>query len=134
MITLSKDGYVRLTFAALQSTPIVHLLSGLDEENLGSGESQIDARGIWGFTEWISSTRPVITIGWDWRLDVTQGRPCYVRASRPRSNLMFLDSEWRDLGFVRTVAMLEVAVDAMEWQPTTRQAISVRYDAATCKS
>jgi len=133
MTTLSKDGYVRLTLAALQNTPFEHLLSGLDEEHVGTRGPQVDACGISGYTEWISSTAPIITIGWDWRLEVSQGRPCYVREGQPRSNLMFLDSQRRDLGFVRTAALLEVAVDAIGWQQATEQAISARYAAASCE-
>ena len=111
----------------------MHLLSGLDEEYLGSRAPQVDTCGIYGYTEWISSTAPVMTIGWDWRLEVSQGRPCYVRASSPRSNLMFLDAQRRDLGFDRTTALLEAAVDAIGWQPETERAIGARYAATTCK-
>lgn len=133
MITLSKDGYVRLTLATMQNTPFVHLLSGLDEEHVGPPLPRVDACGISGYTEWISSTTPVMTIGWDWRLEVSRGRPRYVRAGLPRSNLMFLDAEQRDLGFARTVALLKVAVDAIGWEQKTKKAISDRYAGTTCQ-
>ena len=75
-----------------------------------------DVCGISGYTEWISSTTPAISIGWDWRLDVTQGRPRYVLEGFPRSNLMFQDAERRDLGPIRTATVLKAALDTLSWQ------------------
>ena len=131
MVTLSKDGYLRMTVEIFRSLPLVHLLSGLDEDGLDSHQSRVDTCGISGYTEWTSSTPPVVTIGWDWRLDVSHGSPRYVLAGFPRSNLMFMDAERRDLGPVRTVILLKAAVDAMCWQEETANAISARYGVTT---
>ena len=131
MITLSRDGYLRMTVETFRDLPLVHLLSGLDEDGLDPHQSQADACGISGYTEWISSTTPVVTIGWDWRLDVSQGSPRYVLVGFPRSNLMFLDAERRDLGSARTVVLLKAAVDVICWQEETRKAISARYGTTT---
>ena len=133
MVTLSKDGYLRMTVETFRNLPLVHLLSGLDEEGLDSNQSPADACGISGYTEWISSTSPVVTIGWDWRLDVSQGSPRYVLTGFPRSNLMLLDADRRDLGPVRTVILLKAAVDGICWQEETKDAISARYGATTCQ-
>lgn len=127
MITLSEDGYVRLTFANLQDIPLVHLLSGLDEDCHESSQPGISVCGVSGYTEWISSTVPVITIGWDWRLEVSHGQPRYIRVSLPRSNLMLLDSRQRDLGPIDSARLLEAVVDAIGWQGKTSKAISARY-------
>ena len=131
MLILSKDGYLRMTFVAFKNIPLVHLLSGLDEDHLGSRQSQADACDISGYTEWISPTTPVVTIGWDWRVEVSRGRPRYVLAGFPRSNIMFQDAERRDLGPVRTITLLKAAVDAMCWQEETKKAISARYASTT---
>ena len=131
MITLSKDGYVRMTFATFENIPLVHLLSGLDEDHFDSRQSQVDACDISGYTEWISSTTPVVTIGWDWWIEVSRGRLRYVLAGFPRSNLMFQDAERRDLGPARTITLLKAAVDAMCWQEETEKAISARYAPTT---
>jgi len=70
MIILSEDGYVRLTLEAFLVTSLVHLVSGLDEDSpLISQEGGSLAR-ISGYTEWVSATPPIITLGWDWWLDV----------------------------------------------------------------
>ena len=131
MVTLSKDGYLRMTVETFKSIPLVHVLSGLDDDDLGSVQSQAGACSISGYTEWISSTTPAVTIGWDWRIEAHQGRPRYVVAGFPRSNLMFLDAERRDLGFVRTATLLKAAVDTIPWHQETADAISARYASTT---
>ena len=131
MITLSKDGYLRMTFPTFENTPLVHLMSGLDEDHHCSDQSQANACGISGYTEWTSSTTPIVSIGWDWRLEVSQGRPRYVLVGFPRSNLMFLDAERRDLGPIRTAGLLKAAVDSICWQKKTEKAISARYALST---
>jgi len=133
MITLCEDGYVRLTLATLQATPFTHLLSGLDDDqpgNLRQGES---TSTISGYTEWVSSTIPAITLGWDWRVEALRGKLKYRRTSPPRGNLMLVDSRNHDLGSDRTLSLLEVEVDALNWQEETAKAISARYVFVTCQ-
>ena len=128
---LSKDGYVRLTLSTLQNTPFVHLVSGLDEDDHGLDSPRADACVISGYTEWISSTIPAITIGWDWRLDVSRDGPRYVSVGLPRSNVMLLDADHRDLGPTRTDILLKVVVDAIRWQVTTANFVRARYAMTT---
>ena len=131
MITHSKDGYLRMTFPTFENTPLVHFMSGLDEDHFCPDQSQANACGISGYTEWIGSTTPIVTIGWDWRIEVSQGRPRYILVGFPRSNLMFLDADRRDLGPVRTVRLLKGAVDSFCWQEETEKAITARYALST---
>ncbi len=131
MITLSEDGYVRLTLATLQKTPLVHLLSGLDEDEPGPLQPGAGTSEISGYTEWVSSTIPVITIGWDWRLVVVQGQHRCIRMSPPRSNLMLLDDQQCDLGQTQSAALLEIAIDALGWQDEIIKAINNRYTSTT---
>jgi hypothetical protein len=116
MATLFEDGYVRLTFEALCNLPLFHLLSGLDEDDPASSSEGAILTMISGYTEWISATTPVITLGWDWQLAASQGRPCCVRVSEPRSNVMLLDAQQRDLGSARTARLLETVIDRLPWQ------------------
>lgn len=71
MMTLSDDGLIRLTLETLRTIPFTHLLSGLDVHD-GSPPiceaASLDP--ISGYTEWLSTTSPAITLGWDWWLDV----------------------------------------------------------------
>ena len=126
-ITLSEDGYVRLTLATFLNVPLSHLLSGLDEDTPVTFREGASLSEISGYTEWVSTTVPAITIGWDWRLDTSQGQLCCVRVSEPRSNVMLLDSQQRDLGPAKTAMLLETAIDATAWQDEALRAVGTRY-------
>lgn len=127
MIILSEDGYVRLTLETFSVTPLVHLVSGLDEDSpIPSQEGGILAR-ISGYTEWVSATMPIITLGWDWWLDVSQGQTAYVRLGAPRCNVMLVDAMQRDLGPAMTSMLLETAIDALAWHEEVHKHIVSRY-------
>ena len=127
MITLSEDGYVRLALETLLATPLVHLLSGLDDDNQPLSREGARLARISGYTEWISIVAPTITIGWDWRLDVSQGNAIYVRLGTPRNNVMLVDAMQHDLGSAKTSALLEAAIDALAWQEEVQKHIATRY-------
>jgi len=124
---LSPDGYVRLTLEQFQAIPLVHLLSDLDHDEyppLHEGASQTH---ISGYTEWVSETAPVITLGWDWRLEGASGQTHYLRTGLPRSNIMLVDDQRRDLGPANTAKLLEAAIDKTNWQTTVQRLIMDKY-------
>ena len=124
---LSPDGYVRLTQEQFQAIPLVHLLSGLDPDEplpLHEGANRTD---ISGYTEWVSEVAPIITLGWDWRMEGASGHACYLRIGLPRSNVMLLDNLWRDLGPAITAKLLEVAIDKAAWSAAVQRYIMDRY-------
>ncbi|WCE93258.1 DUF4902 domain-containing protein [Acidithiobacillus ferriphilus] len=125
---LSPDGYVRLTPEQFQAIPMVHLLSGLDPDEplpLHEGASQTD---ISGYTEWVSETAPVITLGWDWRMEgASAGQARYLRTGLPRSNIMLVDNLRQDLSPANTAKLLEAAIDKTAWQVAVQRQIMDRY-------
>lgn len=124
---LSPDGYVRLTLEQFQAIPLVHLLSGLNPDeplSLHEGASQTD---ISGYTEWVSETAPVITLGWDWRMEGSSGQARYLRTGLPRSNIMLVDDQRLDLGPANTAKLLEAAIDKTAWQAVVQRHIMDRY-------
>lgn len=134
MIKLSNDGYVRLTLATLRNTSLTHFISGLDEEYIDPKRRQHDGLGeISGYTEWVSTAEPVITIGWDWHLMVSGQKFQYDRVCPPRSNLMLVDRDNGDLGPAQTQMLLGDMLDTIDWQREAFNAISERYPSATCK-
>ena len=104
---------------ALQDTPFVHLLSGLDEDDQDPKPSLADACAISGYNAWMNSTTPTITIGWDRRLEVSQAGPRYIRTDLPRSNVMLLDTAQCDHGPSRTGILLKIVVDTLQWPDAT---------------
>jgi len=128
MIKLDNDGYIRLHASDFREIRMVHLVSGLaedtEEEAAGSGGS---ASKINGYTEWVSTCTPVISLGWDWRLNVSIKPPVLLRENSPSSNVMLLDTFGRDVGTHKTAILLESVVDELMWQSTVLAAITRRY-------
>jgi hypothetical protein len=59
---LSANGLIRLTVDELTSASLVHLSSGIDEQEQPTRVCG-RATSICGYTEWISQHPPVITLG-----------------------------------------------------------------------
>lgn len=127
LITLSDDGYVRLTLGTLLTTPLIHLVSGVDEDNPISVNEGASFAPISGYTEWISTTTPTLTVGWDWQLGVSQRRPLYTRLDAPRTNVMLVDARRYDLGLTKTTALLESAINSLAWQTEVAKYTIIRY-------
>ena len=93
-LTVSADGYVRVTAAALRAVPLAHLLSELDADlNLPpSTASGACLASIAGYTEWASHTSPALSVGWDWRIATDGCRVRYQRQGEVRSNIMLVNA------------------------------------------
>jgi hypothetical protein len=127
-ITLSHDGYVRLTFDAFQQIALIQLISGLNEDMPAVLQQGASLSEITGYTEWISTTVPAISIGWDWKLQPSlPENNYYERSGDPRSNLMLTDTKQNGLGPVKTAALLGKAVDGFDWQIEVQKFINNRY-------
>ncbi len=128
-LTVSADGYVRLTLPAFRAIPLSHLLSelDLDADLPPSTASGACLASIVGYTEWASQTIPALSVGWDWRLATTAGRVRYEREGEVRSNVMLLDARRRDLGGVATGMLLCAAVDVLDWERAVDNYINNRY-------
>lgn len=126
-MNLCKDGYVRLTPETFKITQLVHLVSGLDADSNLTSQEGGSLASISGYTEWVTSTMPAITLGWDWWLDSSQGKVVYVRLGAPRSNVMFIDTIQCDLGYGKTSALLVTAIDALAWSEEVQKHIVTRY-------
>ena len=128
MIKLDSDGYIRLHPNDFHEIQMIHLVSGLaehsEEQTAGSGGL---ASKINGYTEWVSTCMPVISLGWDWQLNVPTQPPVLVRENSPNSNVMLLDTFGRDVGPYKTAILLEAIVDNLMWQSTVLEAITRRY-------
>lgn len=114
-VYLSEDGYVRLTLEELLATPIIHLISGLDVE-MQAYPQETMATNLSGYTEWVSTTKPCVTIGWDWKLDFLHPQPVCARTGVAGSNIMFLDTHKNDLGYNASQHTLASFIDTLSWQ------------------
>jgi hypothetical protein len=123
MLNLSEDGYVRLTCETFFNLPLIHLLSGLDEHNQPLCSEGAITTFISGYTEWLSTTTPVVTLGWDWQLEVLRGEPKCVQVGKPRSNIMLLNDCQQDLGPAKTATLIKTKIDQLTWQDVVLQNI-----------
>jgi len=127
--TLSADGYVRLSPDSLLCMVVRHCYSELTEDVCVSPSAATGARvaSIAGLTEWVSDSTPAVSLGWEWSLDLSSGRPRYVRAGPVNGNIMLINSGRGDLGPQATEALLAAKVDALNWQPETVEFINKLY-------
>lgn len=127
MISLSDDGFVRLTLGSLMSLPLVHSVSGLDEEDAQVQPEEAAPTTVSGYTEWLGPGDHVVTLGWDWHLVVVNSGLRCVRVNQPRSNLMLVDVNSRDFGLQKTRMLLEAVIDSFSWQEEIMRFIATRY-------
>ncbi len=126
MIKTDDDGYIRLHRGALDQIRLVHLVSGLDEEECRGGAAGAVHSAIRGYTEWSSASTPAVSVGWDWHID-TLARPVSAACrDAPRSNVMLVDEQGRDVGPDHTARCLRQLVEALDWKPVVLDAIGLR--------
>jgi hypothetical protein len=124
---LGIDGLVRLTLNELLSTPMVHLISGVDQEVPGQHPPCGTVISLTGYTEWRSVAEPAIVMGWDWMSVCEQGRLRLARVGLPRCNIMLIDHTCEDLDWNRQLEILGTVIDAMDWGRETQATVSERY-------
>ena len=128
MLTISSDGYIRLFPAQLDSLQLEHLVSGLDEDAPKCGSGAAMPTSITGYTEWVTSGVPAVTIGWDWKMATSSASMGLSMLWEPRSNVMLLDNLRLDIGPEMTAAVLADWLNNRDWQSTVAQYIQQRYN------
>lgn len=128
IITISPDGYIRLTFEEFRQISLMHLISGLDDDKPVLLQEDASIVDITGYTEWVSEIKPTISIGWDWMIQLQQATGSYYkRTSEPRGNLMLVNSQRCDLGSIKSTALIEIVIDEIAWQDVVQKYITERY-------
>lgn len=127
-LTVSPDGYVRLSLEQLQAIPLNHLISGMDETG-EAANCDASATEITGYTEWVSNGTPAITLGWDWHMQAQNQQTQLHRVSDPRSNIMLTDNiSGMDLGQAKTTTLLQLHIDKTHsWQEAVLAYLNLHY-------
>jgi hypothetical protein len=112
---MSPDGYIRLSLAALTKLPFTHLASGNDSVFLAELEAQTVAAHAAGFSEWMSNTKPAISIGWSWFIH-NPSRRLLLAPDIVRSNVMLIDIHGYDLGKEATSNLFTSWLAVYDWQ------------------
>ena len=125
---LSPDGLIRLTLDQLLSTPLEHLVSGVDVDATQSPAAECGRLTcLTGYTEWVSANAPNISIGWDWSLQTSANGPRWIRVGLPRSNLMLVNDTGRDASWHGNLEILGTVVDALAWREILPEVVAARY-------
>ena len=127
LLAISDDGYIRAGFTEIRNICFLHLMSGVDQEAPDKLSNGAVLTAITGYTEWVSDPvlGPAISIGWDWQMVPAGNHIRLRRISEPRSNVMLHDANRMDLGSTKTIALLELIIDALAWQPAVKNFIDV---------
>ncbi|MES2948474.1 MAG: DUF4902 domain-containing protein [Pseudomonadota bacterium] len=124
---LSPDGLIRLTVDQLLSTPLKHLVSGVDMDGSYPATACGTQTSLSGYTEWVSTKDPTISIGWDWCLQVSVTGVRWVRVGLPRSNLMLTQDSGYDTSWHSNLEILGTVVDALAWREILPTIVATRY-------
>lgn len=124
-LQVSPDGLLRLSIDELLSLPIHHLMSAVDLMAPTTAMCGCET-SISGYTEWVSSSCPVVSIGWDWHISFhTASQPfAWARLGQPRSNVMLVYSSGSDTGWQKNLELLSTVVDALPWQEQLSHSVS----------
>jgi hypothetical protein len=109
------DGYIRMPLKRLALLQFMHVTSACDKFLLAELVADAVPAGAAGYTEWISTTAPVVSVGWDWYCDNVSCRCLLI--NEVRSNIMLVDSQGCDLGPRRSARLIAAWLGALEWQP-----------------
>jgi len=124
-LTLSDDGLIRMTYEEFRKLSIFHYFSEIELDSESECDTEIVMRG---FTEWITKTKPTISIGWDWKLESSSSSPYYSLDGTPFSNLMFIDeNKNNDVGKEITTKCLMKYIANSKWQKEVMDCLSERY-------
>ncbi len=128
IMELSDDGFIRMVFDDLMRTQLFHLISINEEDSFIAPYTK-----IFGYTEWVSQTPSIISIGWDWTLKHDDRIIHIARTGLPRSNLMLMDNFECDIGLDQTLHLISQKIDSTAWEAIVKDQIlkSPTYDHMT---
>ncbi len=130
MSTLQSDGLLRLRQQDLSGITLVHLISGIDDEPV---EREAPACGagttLSGYTEWMSTQEPRLSLGWDWQFEPHPSSQRVVRLGLPRTNALMLSGERVPLPWDESLQMLASFIDTIDWNTPAFNAVCERYAA-----
>ena len=122
-----NDGLLHLRQAQLDALRLVHLMSGMDDDEAPPGHAACGRQApLSGYTEWICPEAATLTLGWDWQLLPGMGGPQVARLGLPRTNIQVLDDGLRPLPWERNLHVLAEYIDRIDWGPPAFEAVCQR--------
>ncbi|RZL88427.1 MAG: DUF4902 domain-containing protein [Variovorax sp.] len=122
--TLSSDGLLQLRGQDLGALTLIHLISGLDDDN---GQTCGAGTSLSGYTEWVSAQEPRLSLGWDWQLETHPSSARVVRLGLPRTNVQVLNAQEVPLSWDENLHALATLIDTIDWSTPAFEAVCQRY-------
>jgi hypothetical protein len=123
-ITLSLDGFIRITQKSLSLITLHHLDSGLYVDSKPHYNGLCNIRG---YTEWISNSTPTVSLGWDWELIQPSTSIEYKLDNLPFSNLILIDADDKDIERLSCLKLLRNKIHTLAWTPLVHRSITEKY-------
>lgn len=129
MEKILNDGLLRLGRQDLAGMKLTHLISGLDDDVEVAPRNPVcgGSASLCGYTEWIGTQEPKLTLGWDWHLDDAALAPRVIRYGLPRTNILVLDHRNEPLPWNESLHVLATFIDTFAWNTSAFQAVCRRY-------
>lgn len=125
---ISPNGLIQLTIDELLDTPVVHLVSGVDLEDLAPLSACGRPTTISGYTEWGCLRKPALSLGWDWCVRIESSGIFWKRMDLPRTNIMLVDGQGNNTEWTRNLERLAMVVDALPWVEKMPQVLAVSHE------
>ncbi|WP_169307406.1 DUF4902 domain-containing protein [Chitiniphilus eburneus] len=124
----SEDGLIHLSIDELLSLRLQHLLSGLDHE--GATEHGVcgGMTYISGYTEWVSTSQPAVSLGWDWCIRPVFRGSALLRVGEVRSNVCLINEGGNVASWERNLEALAMVADSLPWKELVPAVINDCYN------
>lgn len=124
---VSADGLISLSMDELLTVGLKHYFSGLDEGLRPRLRDCGRPVRVSGYTEWVNSANPKMSIGWDWRIETTPFGPLWIRVGLPRTNVLLVQPDGEATEWATNLRWLATVADALPWQEQVPHVIETRY-------
>lgn len=116
---VTDSGLVLIQTFELMQVKFEHLGTNLDEHHGDARECCGGVANISGCTEWLSTSHPYLSIGWDWVIDERGKGEVPWRLGPPRTNMNIVDQVGLPLQWNANLEELGQIIDSfLPWQQT----------------
>lgn len=121
------DGLISISIQQFKSIRFMHLISNitLNESEFSPYYDNCYSR-INGYTEWISDTKPIISLGWDWTTLIKKKGLVYIMQDHPYCNIQLVDKSHQNLPEIESHKLLKAHIDLLNWENTVSTHIMMK--------
>jgi len=114
-VSVSFDGYVRLTFDAFTRLTFRNKLVWEDSDLMQEFHDEFFPVRRAGYCEWATGEGNAISVGWAWFAG--SDMEMFIAPGHVNSNVMFVTPKYYDLGATKTSELLRAWLSSHPWRP-----------------